>query len=363
MDIDVALVDNLAVALDHLAEHLRPATRVTIDHKAVTCKWRKIIPVTRRDDPSQVDTEATLQEILKVRPGVAVIDLKLQGDAVDDYSGADLSLRLRAACNDCSIVLVSSYFEEAPRLLDEIEIFRFRVDRLRPKYGQVLRSQFKKALRQHFHALALRSLLEKAASPGGQRGVSHSHAVYISYARDDPGAPAPGREEFVNRMEDSLRQNGYGVRRDRTTLGYTGLISEFIGEIGRGKCVVVVVSDKYLSSPFCMYELYQVYDNDEFGERVCPVVLPGADLTPSGILRCVDFWSREFAHLEKQHARIKPSVITHELLGALHRYRDISDAAGEMLSFIANMNSRTPEELQKDDFAILRKRIDEILNQ
>jgi len=47
-------------------------------------------------------------------------------------------------------------------------------------------------------------------------------------------------------------------------LGYKGLISEFMQKIRQGDCIVVVVSDKYLKSPFYMYELLEISRNLHF---------------------------------------------------------------------------------------------------
>ncbi len=194
----------------------------------------------------------------------------------DDYSGADLSLRLKSACNDCCIILVSAYFAEAPRLLDNLEVFRFRIDRNQSDFGAELQKRFSEAVKHHASALAFRRMLETRHTPGQQGTGTPSRAVYISYAWDDEGGGTPSREEIVNRIEASLRTKGYDVRRDKTNLGYTGRISAFMKEIGRGGCVIAVISDKYLRSAFCMYELLEVYRNREFHKRVCPVILPDA---------------------------------------------------------------------------------------
>gem|GEM_PF-4205168 len=139
-----------------------------------------------------------MKKALALEPGVAVIDLRLNGNAGNDYSGAALSLRIKAACNDCCIILVSYFFDEAPRLLDDIEIFRFRVDRNQSGYGKELQKQFKEAVRHHVSAIALRQLLNTPVTPGPHAKQSPSRAVYISYARDDQGDIGSSREEIVN---------------------------------------------------------------------------------------------------------------------------------------------------------------------
>lgn len=87
--------------------------------------------------------------MIKLKPGVAIIDLKLGGHALDDNSGADLALRIKQSCKDCCIVLVSNYFDVAPALLEYMEIFRLRVDRAHSDYGGELQERFADAVRSH----------------------------------------------------------------------------------------------------------------------------------------------------------------------------------------------------------------------
>ena len=47
----------------------------------------------------------------------------------------------------------------------------------------------------------------------------------------------------MNQLYDSLIQDKIDVRRDKMDIGYGGIISEFIEELGEGDLVVVFVSD------------------------------------------------------------------------------------------------------------------------
>ena len=54
-------------------------------------------------------------------------------------------------------------------------------------------------------------------------------------------------------------------------------ISGFIRRLTRADLVVAVISDKYLRSPYCMYEIYRLWqrsqgDPDELARRLVPVV-------------------------------------------------------------------------------------------
>jgi len=72
--------------------------------------------------------------------------------------------------------------------------------------------------------------------------------IFISYAWRGES------EEFVNRLDQVFQSQGISIVRDKRDLGYKGLIKEFMERIGRGKCVIVVISDRAISNPLtvCM---------------------------------------------------------------------------------------------------------------
>lgn len=77
------------------------------------------------------DVEALASEVSRFQPSVAVVDMRLKGDATDDLSGVNLSLRIRALCPDCCIILISTHFAETPQkeLFEHLEVFRSLVSR------------------------------------------------------------------------------------------------------------------------------------------------------------------------------------------------------------------------------------------
>lgn len=360
-EINVVLIDDNVDNLRHLKEYITPVTSVTCGDGMISCELHAFGPITS-GNRTKVDLDKTLKKIVELRPGVTVIDLKLEGDAENDYSGAELAFRIKKCCKECCIILVSHYFDADPGLLDNIEIFRFRVDRNQPDYGKYLKERFSDAVRHYVSAINLRKFLKEQAAFKQHQYKLPSRAVYISYARDNKCNNSLGHEEIVNRIEEALRTNGYDVRRDATSIQYTASISSFMKEIGRGRCIIAVVSDKYLRSPYCMYELLEVYRNNKFHERICPVVLTDALVTSiNGRLSYVDYWSNQMKEIKTLLKKIDYMCMAPETIEECNRYRDISQNAAKLLSFIADMQHLTPEELEKNDFDILRERIDKCL--
>ena len=129
--------------------------------ESIQCKLHAFKPEPSHTNPNKIDINKTLKKILCLNPGVAIIDLKLEGDAAEDYTGADLALRIKKSCIECCIILVSSYFDADSKFLDNIEIFRFRVNRDQEDYGKNLRKKFIDAVRHNDGAIKFGLFLKK----------------------------------------------------------------------------------------------------------------------------------------------------------------------------------------------------------
>jgi len=190
-------------------------------------------------------------------------------------------------------------------------------------------------------------------------------AIYLSYARGDAQETGPSHEAIVDRLYASLLADGYNVKRDTMDLGYKGLISAFMQELGRSDCIVVVLSDKYLKSPFCMFELLGISRHHDFHDRICPIVLADARINRlADRLEYVAYWRDELARLDQVIARV--GIRDLSASGSWREYetyREITHHADQLLSYLADINSQTPQALAADDFAALKRAIDARLRQ
>jgi TIR domain len=205
----------------------------------------------------------------------------------------------------------------------------------------------------------------KSASSEIITGSRENAAVYLSYAWGDSYETGLSREDIVDRLYDALLADGYPVRRDKMDLGYKGLISAFMQEIGRGDCIVVIISDKYLKSPFCMFELLEIYRHQEFHDRVFPIVLADARLrTLADRLTYVAHWKAEPDHIKHLIEQVGIDVISASgSFQEYEKYREITHNADKLLTYLADINSQTPQMLAANDFETLRRAIDARLRQ
>ena len=127
---------------------------------------------------------------------------------------------------------------------------------------------------------------------------------YVSYAWGDDTTEGKEREAVVDRLCSEAEARGKRIIRDKTAMKIGDRISTFMDRIGKGVVngrVCIVLSDKYLKSPYCMHELFDVWrncreDGDTFIDRTRVLVLPSAKIsTAVERAQYVIHWQGSFA--------------------------------------------------------------------
>ena len=175
----------------------------------------------------------------------------------------------------------------------------------------------------------------------------YEQAVFISYAWGSE------RESIVNEIDESLQQRGIRIIRDKRVLGYKGSIRDFMERIGQGHCVIVVISDKYLRSPNCMFELVEIAENKQFHDRVFPVVLSDANIyDPVTRLEYVKHWEAKRKELAKAMKGVDPANL-HGIREDMDQYDRIRDKISGITSILKDMNTLTPDMHRDSEFSNL----------
>jgi formylglycine-generating enzyme required for sulfatase activity len=173
----------------------------------------------------------------------------------------------------------------------------------------------------------------------------HEQAVFISYAWGGES------EETVNQIDQALQQRGLKIIRDKRDLGYKGSISAFMKRIGQGNCVIVVISDKYLRSPNCMFELVEIAEGKQFHDRIFPIVLSNAEIyDPVKRLEYVKHWKLKRGELAQAMKEVDPANLQ-GIREDMDLYDRIRDKVSGLASILKDMNTLTPDMHRDSDFS------------
>lgn len=172
----------------------------------------------------------------------------------------------------------------------------------------------------------------------------YEQAVFISYAWGGE------REEVVNQIDKSLQARGIKIIRDKRDLGYKGSIKGFMERIGDGNCIIVVISDKYLRSPNCMFELVEIADGKEFHERIFPVVLSDANIyDPLRRIEYIKFWEGKITELDKAMREVGMANLQ-GIRDDIDQYTRIRARIADLTDILKDMNTLTPDMHRDSDF-------------
>lgn len=182
---------------------------------------------------------------------------------------------------------------------------------------------------------------------GGFQAFDLSQEVFVSYAWTDES------RAFVDRVEQAFRQNGLSLIRDRNDTRYKDSIRSFMQRIGRGKCIVVVISKAYLESKSCMFELTEVLDRGDVRDRVFPIVLTDAKFYDAvDRLDYVAHWERQ---IKKLKSKMK-SVGSEYLAGIreeIDLFTKIRNTVANLMDILGDMNTLPPEQHVGSNFDAL----------
>ena len=167
--------------------------------------------------------------------------------------------------------------------------------------------------------------------------------VAISYAWGDKTPDGKARAALVDRLCTEAQQR-YALQpwRDADVMKQGERISRFMQELAAHDRIVIVLSDKYLKSEYCMFELSEIWrraqrDGDTFLQRVVVWALPDARVhTVLDRLAVARHWRDSFNALDQVVRQEGPVLLgVSDMVKYKHMERYATEV-GEMLTLIAD---------------------------
>ncbi len=173
--------------------------------------------------------------------------------------------------------------------------------------------------------------------------------IFISYAHGDES------RAHAERLVKLLEEKGLKVVIDEKNVGYKDNIEDFEKRIGRGDCVITIISDKYLRSEHCMFEMVCIERRDEVYDRIFPIVLTDAHsiYNRSGRLNYQKYWTKERENFKKELDEIGPDAGMQSSIEDLNKLEQIKLIAGKINAMLAKMYTLEPEQHLRENYADL----------
>ena len=255
-------------------------------------------------------------------------------------------------------------YQETLAIFQELKDEEFEAIALN-NLGGVARSQkqYERAESYYKQALAIEEKLgnkERQANYYGNTDmfVKRKKEVFISYTwRDDHS------ELFVEQLEKTFQAKGIKIIRDKNTVDYKEPFKEFMQRLSHSKCVIVVISDQYLKSENCMYELVEIAKNGELHNRIFPIVLADAQIyKPIERIKYVKYWEKQFQELQDEMKEVSDANLQ-GFREELDLYKEIRETFSNLTKLLKDMNALTGDIHIQSKFEALLKAIEDSLDE
>lgn len=155
--------------------------------------------------------------------------------------------------------------------------------------------------------------------------------IFLSYNWHD-GETADRIDKYLSGI------SGITVKRDVRDIGPWKSIREFMQGIRKQDYAVLIISDLYLRSRNCMFEITEIMKEQEYRDRIFPAVVEHGIYDPLVRVEYIKYWQSECKKLEAAGKGIDLENSA-ELIAELKRQKRIAASVGEFLELVADMNN------------------------
>lgn len=161
--------------------------------------------------------------------------------------------------------------------------------------------------------------------------------IFLSYCWDDSNE--------ADRIYDYFKRNqNIELHRDKINIKKWGSIKEYMQSISNMDYTILLISDSYLKSVNCMYEVLEVMRDRNYRDKIFPAVIYLGIYSPITRAKYVKYWQDEFRELESTLKEINVQNLG-KLNEDLKRRQDISSNIAEFLDIVSDMNNPNIEDV------------------
>lgn len=155
--------------------------------------------------------------------------------------------------------------------------------------------------------------------------------IFLSYCWED--------ENIANDVYMYLKKfSNVNIHKDKIDIGTWSSIKEYMQSISNMDYTILLISDFYLKSSNCMYEVLEVIKDRNYKNKIFPVVITIEIYKPISRAKYVKYWQSEQKKLEEELTEISIQNIG-QLDKDLKRLQDIASNISEFLGLVSDMNN------------------------
>ena len=155
--------------------------------------------------------------------------------------------------------------------------------------------------------------------------------LFISYSWKD--------KEQVDEIDYILNKHNILVTRDIRDLKFSDSNIDYMNKIRTSDFILLVISDSFLKSSYCMYEVSQLIKDERYLERILPVIVSDVDIfTVEGRWTYVKYWKYQTENLKQKLSLMTSMAYASPLIDEINNYSNINFTINEFLNTLNNIN-------------------------
>lgn len=167
--------------------------------------------------------------------------------------------------------------------------------------------------------------------------------VFLSYCWAD-------RDE-AEVIDAHFSKKKYAVVRDIRDLGFKENIKDYMRKIRDTDYAILIVSDSFLKSSNCMFEVLELLESHEYEKRIIPVLVDGVNIfNPQGKLGYSDFWKNRLSELKTLNLEKKSEDKESSIEIEIDDCRRILGSLDDFLSHLSTHFHPFFRELRRNNF-------------
>ncbi len=183
-------------------------------------------------------------------------------------------------------------------------------------------------------------------------------SIYISHAWGGTS------DEILAQLVQRLEAEKIGFILDKRDLAYRQSIHDFMVRLGKADMVIIILSNKYLKSEYCMFELIQIYHNESLTDRIFPIVLDEVKISSSvDRLDFVKFWENQLIELQNKVKELNSLSYIEGITDDLNLYAEIRNNIARLTGILRDINTLNITLHQESDYHDLIRAIRNRINE
>ncbi len=177
-------------------------------------------------------------------------------------------------------------------------------------------------------------------------------SIFISHAWGDLS------DEILAQLVKRLEAEDIRFVVDKRDLSYRQNIRDFMIQMGEADMVIIILSNKYLKSEYCMFELLEIHKNENLNERIFPIVLDEVRISSSSDrLEFVKYWETQLMELQNKVKELNSLSYIEGITDDLNLYAEIRNNIARLTGILKDINTLNIKLHQEADYNDLVKAI------